>query len=102
MKGKRFDPVEFRIKFRAFFATLAFLCTMALIFCAVFLKSTNSELLKYVLSFLMGSLLTAVITFYFDGNENQNDKNTPDIPTPEIPPNSLIKPDEEKDEATQP
>lgn len=73
MAKKEFDSKAFKMKFRAFFATLSFLSIMALIFCVIFFKAENIETLKYVLSFLLGSLLTAVITFYFDGNEIQGD-----------------------------
>ena len=69
---KIFNPVEFKMKFRAFFATLAFVLVMALIFCVAFFEPVaDHEIIKYALSFLLGSLLTAVITFYFDGNETQ-------------------------------
>lgn len=96
MKDKPFDPIEFRSKFRAFFASLSFMSIMALIFCAVFFEPVDKDLLKPIISFLLGSLLTVVITFYFDGNENQGGAIPPVNVKPEKPTNNQDIPEIEK------
>ena len=81
----KFDPEEFRVKFRAFFAVLGFLAAVAFLFTSVL--NTEAQASKYtgtIIGFMTGTLVTLVFTFYFGSSDK------PEYPPPEIKNNIQI------------
>ena len=74
---KEFNPEEFRVKFRAFFAVLGFLSAVLFLFVSVLSETASAS--KYtgtILGFMTGTLVTLVFTYYF-GNSDRPDPKPP-------------------------
>ena len=71
VKIKVFNPLEFKMKFRAFFAAGIFVVISAVLILLIFDgENTYKDLVEAILTFLLGGALGAIVTFYYDGNES--------------------------------
>ena len=91
-----FNQDEFKVKFRAFFALIAFCAGMGFLYLVVLNKTASeSRFTEYIVGFLTGSLLSLILAYYF-GNSELAEKATPVKPIepkPELPlPNPVIQP----------
>lgn len=69
VKGE-FNPEEFRIKFKAFLAVLAFVA--AVVFLLVAMINTAAQTSKYtgtIIGFVTGTLITLIFSYYFGNSE---------------------------------
>lgn len=72
---KQFSPDEFKMKFRAFMAVLAVLIGSFFMGIALFSKTASeSEHTGTILGFLMGTMLTLVLTYYFGSSDTAPDE----------------------------
>ena len=90
--NKPFEPEQFRIKFRAFFAVVIFIAVFLFLFVAI-LNSTAqaAKYTEFLLGFLTASLLAVIINFYYGSGDGMAPVNAPaEIATP---PNPELKPE---------
>lgn len=69
VKGE-FNPEEFRIKFKAFLAVMAFIA--AVVFLLVAMINTAAQTSKYtgtIIGFVTGTLITLIFSYYFGNSE---------------------------------
>lgn len=72
---KQFSPEEFKMKFRAFIAVLAVLIGSLFMAFALFSETASkSEHTGTILGFLMGTMLTLVLTYYFGSSDTAPDE----------------------------
>ena len=84
-KGE-FNPEEFRIKFKAFLAVLAFI--VAMVFLLVAMINTAAQTSKYtgtIIGFVTGTLITLIFSYYFGSSEPIKMETAPIHPK-ELPP----------------
>ena len=89
VKGE-FNPEEFRIKFKAFLAVLAFIAAM--VFLLVAMINTAAQTSKYtgtIIGFVTGTLITLIFSYYFGSSEPIQPISNP--PLPEKPTRTVIK-----------
>lgn len=89
--SKEFDPVAFRMKFRAVLAILAFLAAVAICCLAMFSEvAAKSEFTGPIIGFLLGTLVSTIITFYYGNAESTNTENQFELPPSNYP--TVVKP----------
>ena len=73
MEQNGFNENEFRIKFRAVFAVIIFIAVFAFLFVSVLFESVAKvEYVQLIIGFITGSLLSALIGFYYGDAESKN------------------------------
>lgn len=78
--GESFNPAAFRMKFKAFFACLLFLTAMIVICIALFTEiGQKAKEAGPIIGFLTGTLLTAIVAYYFT---NTDETQAAQIPPP--------------------
>ncbi len=81
---KPFNPMEFKIKSRFFLAIICIVGAFAMMAFAMFNETAAAS--KYtgtIVGFLTGSVFMGILTYFFDGNQNQGGE---DYLSPELKP----------------
>jgi len=80
-----FNPEEFRVKFRAFFAVISFLAGMTFLIFAVFSKQAMmSKFTGPIVGFISGTMITLILTYYFGSSDQSQNNSLPDQSLSEI------------------
>ena len=96
MVKNEFNPDKFRVIFRAVFALIAFIVGMIFITFAVFSKTAaESEFTGPVIGFILGTMITLILTYYFGSADGMTKKEEQFVPPSEPFLPELKPPDEE-------